>query len=267
MLTFPQLPLAGMVDAFWLSDLCGQTIVVLLIGGSVLAWSIMITKFIQLGRAAKAARLFLRAYHGESQPLALFLRRRQLPPNPVDAMYQAACASAVEMLSSDGAEGFLAARVETAARLTDVQVRTVRALIERTAADQALVLDSSMGALATSTTAAPFLGLLGTVIGVMNAFGAMAVSGMVVLKEVAPGISGALLTTVVGLIVALPSSIGYNFLSSKIRALTVAMENFIEEFMTDLERAHSLPAAPAAGAPDGSHSVARDRLPNVQLPL
>ena len=93
-----------------------------------------------------------------------------------------------------------------------------------------------MGLLATAVTGAPFLGLLGTVWGVMDAFKAMAVTGSVMLSEVAPGISGALLTTVVGLLVALPSLIGYNLLSSEIRRMSVAMENFSDELVKDLER-------------------------------
>jgi biopolymer transport protein TolQ len=94
-----------------------------------------------------------------------------------------------------------------------------------------------MGLLATAVTAAPFLGLLGTVWGVMDAFKAMAASGTVTLSEVAPGISGALLTTVVGLLVALPSLIGYNLLTNQMKRICLAMDNFAEEFTNDIERA------------------------------
>ena len=89
-----------------------------------------------------------------------------------------------------------------------------------------------MGLLATAVSAAPFLGLLGTVWGVMDAFSGMADSGSAALSAVAPGISGALLTTIIGLIVALPSMIGYNLLSSKIRHIAVQMDNFSQEFVS-----------------------------------
>ncbi len=72
----------------------------------------------------------------------------------------------------------------------------------------------------------------------MEAFGSMGSSGSALLADVAPGISGALLTTVVGLLVALPSSIGYNLLSDRIRRLTVMMDNFAQELVGDLERVH-----------------------------
>ena len=72
--------------------------------------------------------------------------------------------------------------------------------------------------------------------GVMDAFGGMAVTGSAMLSAVAPGISSALLTTVVGLLVALPSAIGYNILSDQIRKLSVNMDNFVQEFTADVER-------------------------------
>ena len=87
-----------------------------------------------------------------------------------------------------------------------------------------------------AVTAAPFLGLLGTVWGVMVAFGSILGSGSAMLSEVAPGISGALLTTVIGLLVALPSSVGYNIIAGQIRTLRVRMDNFLQEFMSDMER-------------------------------
>ena len=115
-------------------------------------------------------------------------------------------------------------------------MEAVRNVAERTVADQALLLESSMGYLATAVSASPFLGLLGTVWGVMDAFGGMAVSGSATLSAVAPGISGALLTTVVGLLVALPSAIGYNYLTNEIRQMCVQMDNFAQDISAAIQR-------------------------------
>ncbi|MCK5849589.1 MAG: MotA/TolQ/ExbB proton channel family protein, partial [Kiritimatiellae bacterium] len=120
--------------------------------------------------------------------------------------------------------------------LSELQMSAVRNVAERELADQVLLLENNMGILATATTTAPFLGLLGTVWGVMEAFGGMASAGGSSLSEVAPGISGALLTTVVGLLVALPSAVGYNILSDIIRRVTVEMDNFSQEMVSDMER-------------------------------
>ena len=92
--------------------------------------------------------------------------------------------------------------------------------------------------LATAVSAAPFLGLLGTVWGVMDGFGAMAQEGAANLSAVAPGISAALLTTVVGLLVARPSSIGYNWLLEQIRQQTEFIENFSQEFNSSVRRTY-----------------------------
>ena len=119
--------------------------------------------------------------------------------------------------------------------LNDIQINAVRNVAERTMADQALLLENSMGLLATAASTAPFLGLLGTVWGVMEAFGGMAVTGTAMLSAVAPGISGALLTTVVGLLVALPSAVGYNLLSDRLRRMSVEMDNFTQELISDIE--------------------------------
>jgi biopolymer transport protein TolQ len=120
--------------------------------------------------------------------------------------------------------------------ISEIQMEAVRNVNERNVADQAVLLEGSMGLLATAVSASPFLGLLGTVWGVMDSFGGMAVSGSATLAAVAPGISGALLTTVVGLLVALPSAIGYNLLTNSIRRLTVQMDNFAQEFSADVQR-------------------------------
>ena len=93
-----------------------------------------------------------------------------------------------------------------------------------------------MGVLATAVTASPFLGLLGTVWGVMESFSAMAKTGSVQLSAVAPGIAGALLTTVIALLVALPSAIGYNMLTTRVKELHVQTDNFAQELIAEVQR-------------------------------
>jgi len=120
-------------------------------------------------------------------------------------------------------------------KLTIAQIETVRSILEQAVSDKILELEDKMGFLATAVSVSPFFGLLGTVWGVMMAFISMAVQGKAEISGMAPGISGALLTTVVGLLVAIPSLIGYNYLSDYIRQLTVYMDNFVEEFMVKLK--------------------------------
>jgi biopolymer transport protein TolQ len=104
--------------------------------------------------------------------------------------------------------------------------------LERAVAEQVVHLESQVSILGTAVSTAPFLGLLGTVWGVMDAFTGIALSGSANIGALAPGIAAALITTVVGLVVALPSMVGYNILVANIRRLTVEMENFASEFVS-----------------------------------
>jgi len=235
-------PVADVVQAFRDSNfLSGQLIVIVLVVASVVAWSVMVSKYRELRNAQAASDRFIAAFRRETHPLALFLRNQAFPESPLYRVYEAGCtALGAEVGDTDRAPQLLLdenriARIE----LSALQVEVIRRVTERTVADQALALENRMGHLMTAVSASPMLGLLGTVWGVLDAFGAMALKGMANLSAVAPGISGALLTTVVGLLVALPSSIGYNLLAGRIRTLAVQMDNFSQEYVAAIQRAFS----------------------------
>ncbi|MBL7016520.1 MAG: MotA/TolQ/ExbB proton channel family protein [Kiritimatiellales bacterium] len=206
--------LGNVTQMFNQSALPGKLIVMILFISSVGVWYVMASKMIQLSRARKGSERFIALFRQKTNP---FEQGRRIPESPLNTLYEAGC----EAISAQGNPPLAA-----------YQVEAVRAVVDRTMADEALLLEDGMGLLATAVTACPFLGLLGTVWGVMDAFGGMASSGAATLSAVAPGIAGALLTTVVGLVVALPSSIGYNMLTSRIRRLAVQMDNFAQEFGT-----------------------------------
>ena len=99
--------------------------------------------------------------------------------------------------------------------------------------------------LQTAVSASPFLGLFGTVWGITIAFTNLASQGKADISTLAPGVSGALLTTVIALIVAIPSLVGYNIITAAIRKMTVQLDNFAEEFHSRLkiEQLDSIAAA------------------------
>ena len=115
------------------------------------------------------------------------------------------------------------------------EIDVVRASLEQAVADQILELERKMIFLATAITISPFLGLFGTVWGIMLAFTDLAIMGKADIQTLAPGVSGALLTTVLGLLVAIPSVVGYNIITSLIKATIVQMDNFVEEFIVKLK--------------------------------
>jgi biopolymer transport protein ExbB len=93
-------------------------------------------------------------------------------------------------------------------------------------------LNAQMVLLTIAIAGGPFLGLLGTVVGVMITFAAIAAAGDVNVNAIAPGIAAALLATVAGLVVAIPALFGYNYLASRIKVLSSEMQIFVDEFIT-----------------------------------
>jgi len=226
---FPSLfPLASMTSAYADSTISGQVVVWILFLGSAIAWTIMLQKGAQLSLAKRSAQKFMTAFRAHEDPLGLYAEEKSFPGAPMDAVYQRGCRGLFAELEA-GAE------TNETPRLTPGGFESVRAAVECAVADEILELEEWMGGLAIAVSAAPFMGLLGTVWGVMDAFGGMAKAGNAALSAVAPGISGALLTTIVGLFVALPSMVGYNLLSAKIRTLSVKLDNFAQEFVSSVK--------------------------------
>lgn len=232
----------SMIGAYQTSNwLSGKLIVLILIVFSVVAWAVMVTKYREVSESARAALRFLNAYRKEQHPLSIFMRHQSVPTSPPAKIYLAGCSAlGAETQHGPGAvpagTNLFDGLTPPSISLTPAQLEMVRRAVERTVDDEVLVLEDKMGLLMSAISISPLLGLLGTVWGVLEAFWEMAKGGLANLSAVAPGISGALLTTVVGLLVAIPSTFGYNIITGKIRRLTVQMDNFAQEFVSTLQR-------------------------------
>jgi biopolymer transport protein ExbB/TolQ len=130
------------------------------------------------------------------------------------------------MLGSTEVDETFAGRLELSPKITPTQMGMVRSAMERAVGEAALALEERLVLLSLAVSGAPFLGLLGTVWGVMETFGEIAVQGRADLKAMAPGVSAALITTVMGLMVAIPAMFGYNYLISAVKGTIVEMDNF-----------------------------------------
>jgi biopolymer transport protein TolQ len=220
---------ASVGDAFYAfqrSDYVGQAIVVFLFCGSIFAWTIMVDKAFALRRSKKNTLKFAKDFRGERSLARLTALANGLP-GPVPAVFESGVAKLKEFQNPDDRT--------RGGELGTVEIEAVRSALERSVADQILELEKKIGYLAIAVSVCPFFGLFGTVWGVMVAFCGMASKGRADIAAIAPGVSGALLTTVVGLLVAIPSLIGYNLLTNTIRQLTVYMDNFVEEFMARIK--------------------------------
>jgi biopolymer transport protein ExbB len=115
--------------------------------------------------------------------------------------------------------------------LTDEALNVLRARLDAAVVREGQKLNRNMVLLTIAISGGPFLGLLGTVLGVMITFAVIAATGDVNINSIAPGISGALLATVAGLAVAIPALFGYNYLLTQIKDLTAEMRVFTDEFL------------------------------------
>jgi biopolymer transport protein ExbB len=123
--------------------------------------------------------------------------------------------------------------------LSSQAVATIRANVDRVAARESARLNALMVLLTIAISGGPFLGLLGTVVGVMITFAAIAASGDVNVNAIAPGIAAALVATVAGLAVAIPALFGYNYLLGRIKDITTEMNGFVDELVTRLAETYS----------------------------
>ncbi len=239
-LLVPPLPLADVIFAFKNSSpIAGKFFVFLLFLVSIVAWSVMVTKYMELRRAGQASRRFMAAFRNEQHPIALFLRQQQYPDSPLYKVYEGACTAVgveLEAIGNESSDLLLREMGSRRQKLNPYQITAVRNAAERAIADQAMAMEDKMGFLATAATAAPLFGLLGTVWGVMDTFSSMAIHGAASISAVAPGISGALMATAAALVVAIPSAIGYNVLTAVIRKHCIQMDNFADEFMAATQR-------------------------------
>ncbi len=207
-----------------------------LLVGSVFSWAVMITKMRVVRFARKQTARFRAAFRLDRQPLRIFESHARFPGSPLFNVYRAGCEEMTfHLLGSAEVDETFRARLESADKISPAQMGSVTAAMERAVGETALGLETQMILLATAVSGAPFLGLLGTVWGVMDAFTDVAVAGSATLPTLAPGVSGALVTTVTALCVAIPAMFGYNFLVTSIRSLIVEMDNFAAELASEFE--------------------------------
>ncbi|MBC7803672.1 MAG: DUF2341 domain-containing protein [Candidatus Parcubacteria bacterium] len=130
------------------------------------------------------------------------------------------------------------AKVADVAALSDKAIDSIRASLDAAQVRENQKLNRSMVLLTIAISGGPFLGLLGTVVGVMITFAAIAATGDVNVAAIAPGIAGALVATVAGLLVAIPALFSYNYIGSRIKNVSADMRVFTDEFLTRLAEAH-----------------------------
>ena len=224
----PPIATVNLVDIFLRCDLAGQILTVGLAIFSMIAWAVMLGKRNELRQMRTLNLAFEQRLREERTLLDLpesYKNKRGIPYGDLFADAVESYWRAASILQEKG-EDSSRARLEHAENA-----------LQRAIARQTLRYETSMIFLATIVSGAPFLGLLGTVWGVMLAFDSITASGAQTasIQNLAPGVSAALLTTIAGLVVAIPSVFGYNFLLSTTRRLITELENFASSLADRIE--------------------------------
>ena len=205
-----------------------RCIIVFLLVFSIMAWWVMFTKALQMRRARKLNLFFYSEFKSQNNVLGIFDRRLQVDGCPLFMVYEAGSIELGARLKNPDGTG--------RKRFVSLKgMEHVKRTLENTVAQQSLKLESGLILLAIAVSGAPFLGLLGTVWGVMSTFSGIAKTGSATMAAMAPGVAAALITTVAGLLVAIPSMFGYNWLVHNLRVLTVELDNFAQELISKME--------------------------------
>ena len=195
---------------------------------SVLAWYMMVFKNLQMSRAKKLNLYFESEFRAQKNVMGIFDRRLQVNGCPMFVVYQEGCVELDARLKNEAGDG----------RKRYVSLKSmehVKRTMEGAVARESLKLESGLILLAIAVSGAPFLGLLGTVWGVMDTFARVGQMGRADLPTMAPGVSAALITTVAGMLVAIPSMFAYNWLVHTLRVRTVELDNFAQELVSKME--------------------------------
>ncbi|UCD17406.1 MAG: MotA/TolQ/ExbB proton channel family protein [Candidatus Zixiibacteriota bacterium] len=219
--------IVGQASAF------GIIIYLILVSFSLVSWSIMFNKWRVFKRVEEQTGVFLNFFRKSHRLSDIVGQAKALHYTPLAGVFFA---------GYDEIRGLLdrkqdpAPNQETARRLTDRDIEVLSMTLERSTSEEIGRLERYVIFLATTANASPFLGLLGTVVGVMESFWSIGERGSASLVVVAPGLAEALLATIVGLAAAIPAVIGYNWATNKLKRQFDRTSNFSLEFLARVKK-------------------------------
>jgi biopolymer transport protein TolQ len=205
-------------------------VLLLLLVFSLISWAIILYKGIALHRAHAQSTTFLDIFRKSNKFSEVNAVCPQLRASPLVGVFQAGYLEVNQQVRSGGAA------TGSAARPTVKSLESLSRSLARAATVEATRIDRRLSFLATTASVSPFIGLFGTVWGIMDAFREIGLAGSANIAVVAPGISEALITTAMGLLAAIPAAVFFNFFSSRARVLSSMMDDFALEFLNIVER-------------------------------
>jgi biopolymer transport protein ExbB/TolQ len=232
----------------------GKITVIALLLLSLFSWTIIISKFRQLLIARKATKKFFTAYNSTRDPLEIRRKGEEFHGAPAYQLYIRGADEMTFHLENNAVPVQIAAPAEpengpeaaetaflarsTPTKISMASFEAVKVVLEEAAGGEAMALEKGMIVLSTAVAGGPFIGLLGTVWGVMATFAGIAEAQGATLKAMAPGVAAALVATVTGLLVAIPAMFAYNFMVTTIRHLTQELDGFASRYANQIEHVY-----------------------------
>ena len=213
-------------ESFQHTGWVGKAVFLVLLIFSVLSWGMMFVVAQRFRRAFQASRRFLSLFRKSRRLIDVQTATPQIPNSPLVGLFKAGYAEIEVQVTHGQAE-----RANKIKSLDAVERALIRAARVETAR-----LSRGLPFLATTASATPFIGLFGTVWGIMQAFGNIGLTGTTSIVAVAPGISEALINTAAGLFAAIPALLAYNHFLQRLRLARGEMEDFTLEFLNLTER-------------------------------
>ncbi|WP_445221051.1 DUF2341 domain-containing protein [Bradyrhizobium sp. Pa8] len=222
---------------------------------ALISWYVMVDRISYLNRVSAGNTIFLKHFRETSTDIGGLLQLDSQENDPsfggelgkkqrkvvhAAPLYRLFAAGAQEIRRRFAGGGYR--------RLSPQAIQSIRAVLDSGYVRESQRLNRLMVMLTIAISGGPFLGLLGTVVGVMITFAAIAASGDVNVNAIAPGIAAALVATVAGLGVAIPSLFAYNYLTIRIKDVSSEMQVFVDEFITRIAESYELPEEPVKQA-------------------
>ncbi|HEX5733075.1 MAG TPA: MotA/TolQ/ExbB proton channel family protein [Blastocatellia bacterium] len=211
----------SLIDLLIRASITAKVVFVILLLFSIASWVIIFSKWMALSRAEQSSRQFLSRFRSRLKLSDVLIDAENAKASPVARIF---LSGYEEITGQMGGEGAIRS------------MESVNRVLQAATIAEVSRLERSLGWLATTANASPFIGLFGTVVGIVIAFQGLSAATASSIQSVAPGIAEALIATAAGIAAAVPAAIFYNYLLSKVKSLTATMDRFALELLNLIER-------------------------------
>jgi len=216
---------SGLIDLIFRASPVAKFVLLILLAFSVISWAIIIAKAVSTNKARRQSAELLQVFKHSTRLSDLYASSSALSESPLAAIYLAAHEEVNAQASHAAGDRFGALNLEAVSRVMQSAAITETSRMER-----------SLGWLASTASASPFIGLFGTVVGIILAFQGLSQATSASIQAVAPGIAEALIATAAGIAAAVPAVLAYNHYLNRIKLLAAEMDSFALRLLNFIER-------------------------------